>query len=117
MVDDGKINKENNIKPIESQLVKKWSYPGKKVVEPGTRDVFAVLSLPPDYVGDDEYSGYVANVTATTRWRKYDSKSFQHPPHDPVEVKICSPFDDLSSSSELLLVRELMPYQNLSYSS
>ena len=49
LVDDGKINKENNIKPIESQLVKKWSYPGKKVVEPEITQVAVPVIETSDY--------------------------------------------------------------------
>ena len=43
---------------------------GRKAVEPGSRNVFALLSLPPS-----EFSTYVAKVEAITRWRKYDSKT------------------------------------------
>jgi hypothetical protein len=43
---------------------------GRKAVEPGSRGVFALLSLPPS-----EFTTYVAKVEAFTRWRKYDSKT------------------------------------------
>lgn len=43
---------------------------GRKAVEPGSRSVFALLSLPPS-----EFTTYVAKVEAFTRWRKYDSKT------------------------------------------
>ena len=43
---------------------------GRKAVEPGTRNVFALLSLPASLA-----MTYIARVEVFTRWRKYDSKT------------------------------------------
>ncbi len=47
---------------------------GQKIVQPGTRNVLALLSLPPGDLENGEDTSYVAEIEVKTRWRKYDAK-------------------------------------------
>jgi hypothetical protein len=47
---------------------------GRRIVQPGTRNVFALLSLPPNELENGEDTHYVADVEVQTIWRKYDAK-------------------------------------------
>jgi hypothetical protein len=43
-------------------------------VQPGTRNVFALLSLPPNELENGEDTHYVADIEVQTIWRKYNAK-------------------------------------------
>jgi hypothetical protein len=50
---------------------------GRKAVEPGTRQVYALLAIPtaPGLDGSPVNTEFTGNVEVRTRWRRYDSKT------------------------------------------